>query len=203
VMGKNQKIVTTVLWGFLVLTMLAVVGTGLWAQRRDDVEEMPRLYETPAFTLTDQTGKTVLSRDLRGAPWVAAFVFTNCAADCPMMAQKFQALQDQTSGTDLKLVSFTVDPERDTPEVLQAYARRLGADTSRWRFLTGAKQDVFAAAAGMKISAIPATKDAPIIHGDHFLLVDAGGWVRGVYRSRDADMIQRIVADAAALAGRG
>jgi cytochrome oxidase Cu insertion factor (SCO1/SenC/PrrC family) len=220
-MGRNQKIITTVLWGVLVLTMIAVVGTGLFARRDDRSravvqpppavsgqligpggEEQPRLsplYEVPAFSLTDQTGKTVTEADLRGRPWVGAFIFTHCAQDCPMMGQKFKALQDQMKGTDMQLVSFTLDPERDTPTVLADYAKRLGADATRWHFLTGPKQTMFDTAAAMKVAAAPATDTTPLTHGDWFVLVDGRGWIRGYYRSKDADSLKQLPEDAATL----
>ena len=214
-MRRSQKIITTVLWSFLVLTMVAVVGRGMWAGRDDSravsgislstdapmEDGLPVLYDAPRFALTDQDGKAFDSEQLKGRVWVAAFIFTNCPQACPMMTQKMAALQKAVPSKNVKLVSFSVDPERDTPEVLKQYARRFNADESRWHFLTGRKDDMFAAAAGMKLSASPAQGDVPIQHAEHFLLVDAKGRVRGVYHSNQEEDLKQLAADAAKLAG--
>lgn len=214
-MGRGQKIVTTVLWGILVVVMLAAVGVGLWVRRggaeasarnsgTPTVSGMPlpleRLWEVPAFTFTDPDGRTVTRDDLKGRPWVAAFVFTNCNQACPMMAGKLRHVQDETKGTDLRLVSFSLDPARDTPEVLKKYGQNLGADTTRWTFLRGTQAEAFATAKAMKV-AVDFNDKGEIIHGDHFLLVDADGWVRGFYRSKDEGAVQKLAADAVKLAG--
>ena len=153
-----------------MLTMVAVVGRGMLAlggrrargaaragqQRRVDRRGRPApFYRRPPFKLTDQDGKPFDSEQLKGQVWVAALIFTNCPGVCPSMTQKLKELQDAVPAKNVQLVSFTVDPERDTPEVLKQYARRFKADESRWHFLTGEKDTVFAAADGLKLSASP------------------------------------------------
>lgn len=195
-MGKNQRILTTILWAMLVLGMVGVIGAGLWRTRDDGGEGLPVLFDAPAFSLTDQNEKPVTHETLRGNPWVAAFIFTQCAGPCPMMSAKMAELQKAVPNPRLKLVSFTVDPERDTPAVLKEYAQKLGADESRWHFLTGPKDAMFDAARGMKLAAGPATEEAPIFHSDLFVLIDADGKVRGIYHSNEADALARLAADA-------
>jgi len=214
-MDKNQRILTTILWGVLVLCMVGVIGAGLWRTRGEDdtisgiqieplapAGELPELYDAPAFALTDQNEKPVTNETLRGTPWVAAFIFTQCAGPCPMMSAKMAELQKTVPDARLKLVSFTVDPERDTPAVLKEYGRKLGADEARWHFLTGAKDDMFAAAKGMSLAAGPATEDAPIFHSNVFVLIDAAGKVRGIYRSNEPDAMSRLADDARKLLDR-
>ncbi len=214
-MRKNQKIITTILWSFLVLTMVAVVGRGMWAGQDDarpthtiqlgtdaPMEDgLSVLYDAPQFALTDQDGKPFSSEQLKGQVWVAAFIFTNCPGACPMMTQKMAALQQAVPAKNVKLVSFSVDPERDTPEVLKQYAKRAAADESRWHFLTGKKEDMFAAAAGMKLSASPAQGEKPIQHAEYFLLVDSQGRIRGAYDSNRTEKLEELNRDAAKLAG--
>jgi protein SCO1/2 len=111
-------------------------------------------------------------------------------------------LQTQTPG-NVKLVSFTVDPKHDTPQVLKEYAGALAADPARWHFLTGTPRQMADAAYGMKISVLPATenKTESILHSTKFLLVNPAGKVVGIYDStNDADMKQ-LVMDAIRLAG--
>lgn len=95
----------------------------------------------PAFTLLDQAGKTMTADDLRGRPTILTFIFTRCPVPefCPLIGKKFQALQAQLARTnsEARLVSLTIDPEHDRPDVLRKYGESLGADFERWRFATG------------------------------------------------------------------
>jgi protein SCO1/2 len=205
-MRKSQRIITTALWSFLVLTMVAVVGRGMWARpggasAPPAAAELPVWYDAPAFALTDQDGQPFASERLKGQVWVGAFIFTRCAAACPKMTKQMSRLQAAVPAADVRLVSFTVDPERDTPADLKQYARLAGADESRWHFLTGSKQAILDVAAGLKVTAIPAQGGEPIGHEERFLLVDRQGRVRGAYDSKDDERMAQLARDAASLAG--
>ncbi|MGH7213733.1 MAG: SCO family protein [Tepidisphaeraceae bacterium] len=221
-MSRNQKILMTVLWALLVLSMISVIGAGLWANRDrtggndhgSDVAKvesqpqpagvgLPVLYPSPAFALIDQNGNPMTERDLAGNVWIADFVFTHCGGPCPMMTAHLAKLSKQIEHPGVKFVSFTVDPQRDTPEVLREYAGRYDADHARWHLLTGQKKDLYDVAAGMKITAKPATDDAPIIHSEKFVLIDGSGQIRGYYDGNDAEALKRVAADAMALARAG
>ena len=214
-MRKNHKIITTILWSFLVLVMVAVVGRGMWRTDSDPAARgvsaqiddpthggLPVFYDAPRFTLTDQDGKPFDSEQLKGSVWVAAFIFTNCPGVCPMMTQKMADLQDAIDAKDVKLVSFSVDPERDTPAVLKQYAQRFKADESRWHFLTGDKAAMLQTAAGLHLTAMPAEGERPIQHDEHFLLDDRQGRVRGAYASKDGGEMKRLASDARTLAAQ-
>ena len=205
-MDRKQKIIATLLWGVLVLAMLGVVGTGLWARYRDGAEPAakseppPVLFDAATFSLTDQDGKTFSNTQLRGRTWVADFVFTHCPGVCPKMTMRMAGLQRTLAKSDVHFVSFSVDPERDTPAVLKEYANNFGADLGRWHFLTGEKGAMFQAARDMKLTAEPAGVLGPeIAHAEKFLLVDGQGRVRGAYDSNDEQDMKRLEADAAAL----
>ena len=197
-MGRTQRIVTTVLWGVLVVAMIAVVGT--WARWREQ-SKLPVLYEVTHFALVDQSGQPFGSAQLRGHPWVAALIFTNCPGACPMMTAKMAALQKAVPSSNIKLVSFTVDPKRDTPKVLKEYATRFNADGSRWHFLTGSQEDISQAAIGLKLTAIPAGKETSIEHSEKFLLIDEQLRVRGIYDNKDEEDVKQLEIDARSLAG--
>ena len=163
---------------------------------------LPNLFPSPSFALVDQSDQPVTHQALRGKPWIADFIFTNCAGPCPMMTAKMAQLQKDLPGDAVQLVSFSVDPEHDRPEVLKTYADRFAADSSRWRFLTtsdGSTQPIYDVAIGMKLTALGATQNEPIIHSEKFLLVDAMGNVRGVYSSGDEQSMSKLVADASRL----
>ena len=104
--------------------------------------EVPVLYPLPEFSFTDQDGKTFGLKDLRSKVWVADFIFTRCPSTCPMQTAEKAKMQDGMA-EDVRFVTFTVDPEHDTPEMLAAYAKRHGADPARWKFLTGARGDLW------------------------------------------------------------
>src|SRR5260370_16578895 len=96
------------------------------------------------FTLTEQSGKTITLKDLRGKVWVASFLFTRCCTGCPRISADLLQLQKDLANTEgVLIVSFTVDPEHDTPSVLKAYADSLGADSKRWLFLTGKQPEIY------------------------------------------------------------
>jgi protein SCO1/2 len=210
-MGKRQQIVTTLLWGLTVFGMLGLVGTGLWPKkapgqqpeaeaRQASSEVLPVYFEAPRFALTNQNNQPTTDAQLRGSVWVAMVFFTNCPDICPGMMGRLVDLQASVKDPTVKLVSFSIDPERDTPEQLKKYAEGLGADSTRWLLLTGTKDDMFAAAEGLKLSASPADGDKPIAHTNRMLLIDKAGHVRGVYDSSDDAAMSKLATDAAQLA---
>ena len=107
----------------------------------------------PAFALVDETGAPFTHESLRGKYTVATFIFTRCPVPefCPAMALKFTALQkalvaQPTPTTPVRLVSITLDPEFDTPEILAAYGKAIGAKPAHWGFATGPKAQIDALA---------------------------------------------------------
>jgi len=207
-MDLKQKRITTLLWAACVLAMVTVV-TGILARRTaphpdihkagmlelrpatpvDPNAPRPVLFPAPAFALTNQDGRPVASDQFKGHPYVAAFVFTNCAGTCPMMSTHMAKLQQAIPDADVKLVSFTVDPVRDTPERLKAYAARFEADERRWSFLTGTKSQLDAVTKGFNVSVVDPTAGDQVIHSERFFLVDADGNVRGTFSgTREEEM---------------
>jgi cytochrome oxidase Cu insertion factor (SCO1/SenC/PrrC family) len=218
-MGTTQKIITTGLWGLMVLGMVAIVATrsarraaspaatsgpesdGLVVTGvQKPAAKFEPLFPAPTFELTDQDGKPFRSESLRGSVHIADFIFTHCGGPCPIMTRKLSEVQALLNHPDVKLVTFTVDPKRDTPEVLRAYGRDLAsADFTRWTFLTGTEQQMRDAAIGYKIATQPDADDS-VAHSTHFLLVGREGNVCGIYRSSDDDVVSRLAADAMELA---
>ncbi len=156
-------------------------------------EPLPTLDRLPDFALVDQHGDAVSLESFAGRIWVADFFFTTCAGPCPIMSSKMAALQRTfTRVPNVQLVSFTVNPEVDTPEVLLAYAGRYQAVEDRWTFLTGDRADLTALALdGFHLGA----GDEPIHHSTYFTLVDGQGQLRGYYDSTVPRALDRLVAD--------
>lgn len=110
----------------------------------DRSTELPVLAQLPPFSLTERSGAPLSQADLAGKVWVADFIFTSCTAECPLMSAELQKLQAAfASSPELRLVSFSVDPETDTPAVLRDYASKYGADAKKWLFATGDRDSLY------------------------------------------------------------
>ena len=125
--------------------------------------------------------------------WVADFMFTSCPGPCPRMSSQMHQVQTSLAFAGVKLVSYTIDPQRDTPRVLADYAQHFSAKPRTWYFLTGPMEtlrhldrDVF------KLGDI----DGSLDHSTRFVLVDRKGRVRGFYLTSEPDSIDRLVDDA-------
>jgi protein SCO1/2 len=175
--------------------------------------ELPTFGPVPAFTLDDQDGKPFDSRALAGKVWVADFVFTSCSEICPRMTQEMQRLQQHllNRGLDrnVRLVSISVDPERDTPERLRGYAEGFAARREVWSFLTGDQKKIEDAVVnGFKQSMEKEVSDGgpdafTILHGTRFVLVDARGIIRGYYDPTESDARELLRKHIAQLVERG
>lgn len=163
--------------------------------------ELPVMNSVPEFTFIERSSREVKSQELAGKIWVADFVYTNCGGFCPAMTEKMKKLQDALPA-QIKLVSFSVDPDNDTPAVLAEYAKRYNADPDRWLFLTGNKDSLYKLSKeGFKLALddTSGTKEDPITHSSRFVLVDKKGQIRGYYSMFDDGEFEHIVADAKSL----
>jgi protein SCO1/2 len=155
--------------------------------------ELAVLGSSPSFSLLDQEGRTVTDTALRGNILVIDFFFTSCRTVCPVqtsrMAQVQQRLGDETG---VHLISFSVDPETDTPDVLKAYAGRYGADPTRWSFLTGTPEAMDKVVSGywQIVERVPRPDGAgfDIAHSERFVLVDRAGQIRGFYKTDEGGL---------------
>jgi protein SCO1 len=182
----------------LLVGVVCLLAVG--CQRR---EPLPTLGQVGAFALVDQDGKSVTADSLRGKVWVAAFFFTRCPTICPRITRRMRALQVEASGKipALAFVSFSVDPDNDTPPALLAYAKQYSADLRNWSFLTGDLAVVKSTVVdGFKLAldgkADPSAENGGIIHGSHLVLVDRSSAIRGYYRTDDDAEMKRLLDDA-------
>lgn len=164
----------------------------------------PIKLRLPDFELTASDGQPVSRKSLRGRVWIADFIFTHCAGPCPLMTRHMRALQDDLADVEpLTLVSFSVDPAHDTPQVLTEYAERHGARAGRWLFVTGSMDQIYDLAIdGFRIAVAAARKNNQIIHDTRFMLVDQDGYVRGYYDSDSEDDLRQLRRDAERMAAR-
>ena len=182
---------------FAVLAALSFTLAACLARK----SSLPVYYDVPEFQLIAQDGQPFDSKVLAGKIWVADFIYTTCPGPCPRMTSQMREVQDAIlKMPDVKLVSFTVDPARDTPQVLAEYAKLHRASAEHWYFLTGSPatlqkldRDTF------KLGNLNATFE----HSTRFVLVDRQARIRGYYDTSEPRTIPRLIKDVYALAGEG
>ncbi len=157
--------------------------------RRDALPDSPKSFGSLGeFELVDQDGQAVRRDDLKGSPFALAFIFTTCTGPCPVISSNMVQLQSELEGTGIGLVSMSVDPEYDTPAVLKAYAQEVGADTKRWRLLTGDEEvidDLIEKSMYLAVGRQVPSEDFPIgmhvSHSSKLVVFDRDCMIRGYY----------------------
>lgn len=222
-MTHRRRVLLIVVTGMVMLVAAGVAGW--WATRPAttsaadvSLERLDDYGAVPPFTLTERSGKLVTREDLGGTVWVADFIYTACTASCPAQSLRLAQLDAEFAAEPrLRLVSITVDPEHDTPDVLRHYAERYRA-TDRWWFLTGDKQAIYCLAQkGFRLSVVdPATAPPScgevfglgpraawashgskglVMHSARFVVVDARGRIRAYHLATDADSVSKLPAN--------
>lgn len=193
-----------------VVALGIVFGTALWLKfaprpqfsvSSDNADGLNQYGAVPDFSLTERDGSHVNLGQLRGKVWVADFIYTNCTDTCPLQTAMMAKLQAEFAGRpDLQLVSFSVDPERDTPEALTNYAARYRADQKRWYFLTGQRDRLLRLIQEgfhLAVVALPDNSEpsGTIPHSPRFVLIDKQARIRGYYDSRELKAFVRLKND--------
>jgi len=181
-----KSILTAGLGALLLLSLLAGCA-----------KPLPVFGAVPEFSLKRESGEPVSKKSLEGGVWVADFIYTGCSEACPLLSMRMSELQKRLEKVlpIPLLVSISVDPETDTPERLSAYAKRYGADPSRWMFLTGDSEVIQKTVTeGFKLSDVKSKEDGSIFHANKFVLVDRRGRIRGYYESEEAG-VKRLMED--------
>ncbi|EHQ26422.1 electron transport protein SCO1/SenC [Mucilaginibacter paludis DSM 18603] len=152
----------------------------------------------PRFNFTDQLKQPVSNQTYKGHIYVADFFFTSCPTICPVMSRNLKKVYDQYAAfPELMFLSYTIDPKYDTPEVLNRYAKALGADAKRWHFVTGPKEEIYQLAEKGYYS--PANKDDSVdggyVHSGGLILIDRNGHMRGVYDGTSDEEVGWLIRD--------
>ena len=190
------------LWvGVLGVVLLSLVIYRATATRGSLKVQLPVLSSVPAFSFVDQSGAPLGSAQLSGKIWVANFIFTRCPNICPKFTAKMGTLQDRSKEQlpELTLVSVTVDPENDTPEVLTAYGQKFRADFSRWHFLRGDRPELERVIRDGMLQPMDRGDGQDlntVVHGSYFALIDEKLQVRGVYRFSEPGAVDDVIRDA-------
>lgn len=195
-------------WAIVAMSVL-IVALALANARRlgggSAGSELPVYGDVPAFALTESSGRTLSRDDLLGKPWIADFIFTRCSGTCPVMTSSMSGLHEAFAEArdlnELRFVSFTVDPEWDTPEVLRSYAEGIAADPARWHFLTGDRAVIYALSQqGFHLGAGDDVATSEIMHSTRFVLVDRAGRIRGYYDGTVPEEVAKLAKDARVIA---
>lgn len=198
--GKKGKLIMWIKRGFLFLNIMALFLLIACSEQ----EIANRLdYEIQNFEYTNQQEQPYSLADLKGKVWIANFIFTNCDTVCPMSTQNMAKLQQEVEnrGLNLSFVSFSVDPDNDTPEKLKTYGEQYGADFSNWNFLTGYDLEHIRSFAEKSFRTIVQQDPSndQVIHGTQFFLVDQDGRLVRNYSGLQDMPMDNILRDAAIL----
>jgi protein SCO1/2 len=159
------------------------------------------LYTIPEFRFLNQDSAVISTDDYRGHVYVADFFFSNCPTICPVMTSQLARLQDKLANRDLlgevKLISHTVDPARDIPSVLSAYANQIEADTRYWNFVWGSREELYTQAQnGYLVTAFESdTAAGGFFHTDQFVLLDRELHIRGYYDGTSTQQVDILFED--------
>jgi protein SCO1/2 len=176
------------IFGALLIVVL-LVARFIFPGRTTAPSTLGRINIVPPFALTERSGKTITNNDLFGHIWVADFVYTTCPGPCPLVTAGMAKVQDAVAHDPMvQLVTFTVDPQTDTPAVLAAYADKFDADKNRWWFLTGSEKSIYNLIRNGFFQPVEDNRGKPpeegqftVTHSTQLALVDANGTVRGFY----------------------
>ena len=182
---------------FWILLFLFILSFPISRSLARPLPQPPKLrLAVPAFELTDQRGQPFGSNDLEGKVYAVDFIYTSCGGPCPRLTKTMERIQKRTKnlGTALQLVTFTVDPENDTPEKLTEYSRGYHVNPTRWHFLTGPEKEIERVVVKGFKSAI-SKEEMGVGHSERILLVDGDANIRGIYDSDD-DGVATLIRDA-------
>jgi protein SCO1 len=217
----------TALYGLLLAILLPLAGYFIVRQLSKDVTPMPRRYfvdsvvgrtvngkyetdtvwhQVPDFSFTNQLGQQVGWKDLEGKVVVASFFFTHCPTICPRMMTNMKRLQDGISSGQrvgdqqakfLHILSFSVDPERDSVPAIKGWADRFGIDPDKWWLLTGDKKKIYDLSINeMKLLAQDGEGvDTAFLHTDYLVLIDKNRNIRGYYHALDTTSVGQLSRD--------
>lgn len=184
----NQKI-RFIIYGIVAVMLLV---TFLFKES-STLDDLPISGSVPDFEFTDSNGETITREDMEGKVWVADFIFTTCTMACPIMTGNMNIIHKSfKDDNNVRIISISVYPEYDTPEVLKEYASRYNANTDRWHFLTGPEESVKnIIKTGFKIG----DYEDIIFHSEKFALVDVRGNIRGYYSGMETEDMSKLKKD--------
>jgi protein SCO1/2 len=200
----QKKNIAYFLLGFFIL-LSAVFMVYYYKLSHETPKKLPYIGEgdhiVRSFSFTDQNGKTVTQADVKGKVYVVEYFFTTCKGICPKMNENMTKVYQTYKGNkEVKILSHTVDPKKDTVAALKAYSERFGAEAPQWEFLTGDKKELYDMARySYLVTAVDDTGEVDIqsdfIHTEKFVLVDGTGHIRGIYDGTKIGEVNQLIGD--------
>jgi protein SCO1/2 len=188
-----------VLWlGFLKQGEIISKKLPVYGERTYQEETGDTLFHRVSdFAFIDQLGDTVTQEDFKGKIYIANFFFASCPDICPSMMQNVQFVYSKyKDAPDVRFLSHTVDPKRDSVEVLKKYAYNIGARPKQWYFVSGSKADLYYAAEyDYLLAAVETSLEDAFIHSEHLALIDKEKRIRGYYNGLDFNDMRRLSDD--------
>lgn len=188
---------------FIALGVLAFLAWSQFQRAKSiSAELLPDFAAVPMFRFTNEEGEEVTRSDWADGITVVNFIFTRCTGPCPLMTSRMVELQqalDKAEAQNVKLVTVTVDPEYDTPEVLKAYAESVRADPARWSFYTGAAGDVEEFVVQGMLQPLAEEPDGMPAHSTRFVVVDPNGKIRAFRDGENPEMVKGLLLDIGSL----
>lgn len=189
--NKAEKPALKLVWIFYVILGVFLVSVIAFATLRP-ILVLPRITLAPGYSLTDQDGNRLTNEDMRGTITLYNITHSTCEPPCPQTSETMKEIQDrlpeiETYGIPVELVTISIDPDHDTPEVLQAYAESVGADTDIWHFVTGPLDRLRWVIGGGFGFYFDHKEDGRVVFDPGFMLVDGAGILRAEYRSPTPD----------------
>ncbi len=189
-MNKKQIILLSI----VIVVGLISAAIKLYRTTPDPSPQLPTIGEVPEFSLLTQDSISFTKQNLLGHITIGDFIFTSCGGPCPLMTAKMQELQEQFPNTNIKLLSFSVDPEYDTPGILKEYAEKFHAKQDKWTFLTGDRKSIYSLARyGFHLTV--EDEENAILHSTKFILIDDKATIRGYYDYEDTTAMRRLIHD--------
>lgn len=161
---------------------------------KSTVERMGIVPQFSFEAIPPATGSRTALGDLAGKVWVGGFIFTHCQGICPILSAKMKWLQESLGDiSDFRMVSFSIDPERDTPAALEAFRAKYTAQSDRWIFARPTRAELTDFAQGLKLVV---GDIGDFAHTSRLVLIDRQGYVRGYYHGTDEEQVSRLLGDA-------
>lgn len=168
-----------------------------WLATQDQIPE--GFHSIPNFSFSNQLGQTVTQETIADKVYVASFFFSTCPGICPAIRSKLIKVQDAFQNNDrVLLLSHSIRPSTDTPEVLHKYANKHGVINGKWHLLTGPRQAIYKQAksayfANEDLGDIQDLED--FLHTENLLLIDKNRRIRGIYNGLSQSSVNHLISD--------
>ena len=206
-MLKKKNYITFIFFAVIVIVPIVLLGMAKWYQHASElpyygvnnaIEKSAPHYAVPDFQFINQNGQVVSPSFVKNKIWIANYFFTSCPSTCPIMMSNLLKVQAAfAKDSSVRILSFTVDPERDSAARLDKYAQTHFINTTQWQLATGTKKDLYHfARKGLFIVASDGDGGAEdFIHSSYLVLIDKDNHIRGYYDGTQASEIKTLIDD--------